>query len=259
MKLQDFIRFVLANEKYPFQGKLAKVANAVRTLAAEGEDEITYEKIANKAKLKLGVVGPLISDFTPEEVAQENIEKAVRKSLIPKPIGTSMRGDQATKQVENALGEAYVTGIKQIASKYSWYGEIVTEIGNIALLGYLMSVNIGPDEIGEFLNMFKNPKELVDAFKDYYTYLLKFSVGASEMQTVIQELNDYKLAFEYLKKVIASYKHALAEQQQLNGILAAVTPREKLEQAMSAWALTRQPVVVAPVQQAPTNGGEKNE
>ncbi|MGB9760803.1 MAG: hypothetical protein ACPLZG_13315, partial [Thermoproteota archaeon] len=50
--------------------------------------------------------------------------------------------------------------------------------------------------------------------------------------------NEYKEAFKYVKEIFAQYREALASQQRLNAVLSAVIPKDKLEQAISVWALT---------------------
>ncbi|MGC8578404.1 MAG: hypothetical protein ACP5M7_10485 [Thermoproteota archaeon] len=241
MDLVEFTKFVLVNPDYKFKGRLKKIAEAVKDMVARNEVP-SFASVANAANLSISDVRKAVTEFYPEEVKQINIEKAKAKAFAP-PTPERQRGDLAQKQVEMALGDAYVTGVKQLASKYNWFGEVITDIGEIAFMGYLMSVNIGPDEINQFLSMFKDPKELVAAFQDYYTYLLKFSTRASEMQTIIQELNEYKEAFKYIKEIFAQYREALASQQRLNAVLSAVIPKEKLEQAISAWALTNVPII----------------
>jgi len=44
-----------------------------------------------------------------------------------------------------------------------------------------MSMHTSPEETEEFLKKFEDPKEVVKSFKDYFSYLLRFSSGAYEV------------------------------------------------------------------------------
>ncbi|MGC9015159.1 MAG: hypothetical protein ACP5KW_12355 [Thermoproteota archaeon] len=168
MKLIEFKESIENNPSFEFRNPtLRKVANAVMEIVSNNE-ELSYNNISAKTGIKYITAYQAMNRFKPEEKQ------------------TYLKG-QASEQIRNALGDAYANTVKELAEKCKWFGEVVVEIGEVAFMGYLASKHT-PEEIGELLSKFKDPKEVVKSFKDYFANLLRFSEGASEMQKMKEEL-----------------------------------------------------------------------
>ncbi|MGC9086636.1 MAG: hypothetical protein ACP5IT_10635, partial [Thermoproteota archaeon] len=110
MNLQNFITFVLKNPSFRFPRNLERIAQVVLDLYSKGE-ELTFTRISREVGKDAFKIKKIVESFNPEEI---NIEKAKTHAFRPPPP-ERQRGDLAQKQVEMALGDAYVAGVKQLA------------------------------------------------------------------------------------------------------------------------------------------------
>jgi len=191
MKINEFKEFVENNENYKFRSNtLRSIANAVIEIMNKNE-ELSYKNISKKTGIKYITVYQAINRFKPYE-----------KQIYPQ---------STSEQIESSLGEAYATGIRGLAKNFNWLGEVITEIGLTAFLGFLMSMHTSPEETEEFLKKFEDPKEVVKSFNDYLTNLMRFSKEASEMQKMKEELEAHKIEVKYLKAENSKLKEAIEE------------------------------------------------
>lgn len=236
MKLNEFAVFVAKNQKYKFKDKeLKNIADAVREIL-ENNEVPTYQNIARILGYRASTVQHKIESFIPPKIKEENLEKVAVK--ISEQKEEQRKGTLTTKQVEASLGEAYSRGIKELSGHYGWFGEALMGIGRIALEGYLMNLDVAPEETESYLRQFENPKELIDGFKTFFIGLLKFRTGASEMETLIDELETDEATIEYAKQIIQRQKAMIAELQKINAMLTVAVPPKKLDQIMTAIALS---------------------
>jgi|GEM_PF-1633535 len=196
MQLNEFKEFVMNNENYKFRSNtLRSIANAVIEIMNKNE-ELSYKNISRKTGIKYITVYQAINRFKPYE-----------KQIYPQ---------STSEQIESSLGEAYATGIRGLAKNFNWLGEVITEIGKNAFLGFLMSMHVSPEKTEEFLEKFEDPKEVVKSFNEYLTNLMRFSKEASEMQRMKEELEAHKIKVKYLKAENSKLKEAIKE---LNDVL----------------------------------------
>ncbi|MBO3801775.1 MAG: hypothetical protein JTT12_05605 [Candidatus Brockarchaeota archaeon] len=240
MNLIEFQRFVVTHPDYDYGDKLLnKIADKTKELLSKNE-VVSLARLSQELNVLPTRILTAINKFLPEEVAQKNIEEKKRELRGEKE---TKRLPTATKEIEASLGEAYSKNIKKLSEHYSWFGEAMMGIGKVAFEGYLMNLNVSPEDTEKFLTMFENPNELIEGFKTFFTALLKFSVGASEMESIISELEDYKDAVEYAKKIIRSQRELIAEQQKMIAMLSVVVPKKKLEQVMDSELISRIPML----------------
>ena len=76
-----------------------------------------YQNISSKTGIKYITVYQAINRFKPYE-----------KQIYPQ---------STSEQIESSLGEAYATGIRELAKNFNWFGEVITEIGKKCILRIL--------------------------------------------------------------------------------------------------------------------------
>ena len=221
MQLNEFKEFVMNNENYKFRSNtLRSIANAVIEIMNKNE-ELSYKNISRKTGIKYITVYQAINRFKPYE-----------KQIYPQ---------STLEQIESSLGEAYATGIRGLAKNFNWLGEVITEIGLTAFLGFLMSMHVSPEETEEFLKKFEDPKEVVNSFKDYFTYLLRFSSGAYEVQKISEELKTYREENRYLKEENLRLGQENREQRELIELLSATLNPEQRKKVLKAYLILHYP------------------
>jgi len=258
MNLEEFKKFVATNPDYEYKdNRVRKVAEVLKEFLGQNKDP-TIQAIANELGWKPVTVQIAISRFYPKELKEENLEKEAMKLSVPPPKKptTIERGNLAEKQIQASLGESYAKGIEELSKHYGWFAEALMGIGRIAFEAYLMNLDVSPEETDAFLSRFNNPKELIDGFQTFFIGLLKFRVGASEMENLLDQLDEYKMAVEYGKTLIQRYRAIISEQQRMLSMLMVSLPPKKIQQIMDTLVLSNVPLQAVPFERPSEEVGE---
>jgi hypothetical protein len=97
-----------------------------------------------------------------------------------------------------------------------------------------MNMHVSPEETEELLRKFEDPKEVVKSFSDYFTYLLRFSSGAYEVQKINEELKTYRE--ENLR-----LRQESREQKELIELLSAALNPEQRKKVLKAYFILHYP------------------